>query len=133
MHKPIFAAVNHPFARAGGENKTLAAAARLAMPANVQLLLSGHMHTFQSVSYVQDFPAQIVSGHGGDYIDPFAPQNFDGQMIDDMRVDQGRSVPATFGYALLEREAECWKLTGYDATGKAIAKCRLQGRQINCE
>ncbi len=132
MHKPIFAAANHPLG-GGGDNKTLAAAARDAMPGQAQALLSGHLHTFQTVSYADDFPAQIIAGHGGDYLDGYAPQNFDGQIINGAKVEQGRSAPSTFGYVLLERGAEGWTLDGFTADGQRIARCALKGRKLACE
>ncbi len=131
MHKPIFTAAKHPFG-GGGDNKTLAAAAR-AMPAQAQALLSGHLHTFQTVSYADDFPAQIVAGHGGDYLDGFTPQTFDGETINGMKVEQGRSAPSTFGYVLLDRGADGWTLDGFNKEGQRIARCALKGRKLACE
>lgn len=133
MHKPIYAAVRIVNGVSEGDNKTLAAAARAAMPANALAILSGHLHVFQTVSYADDFPAQIVSGNGGDQLSGFAPPNFDGLVINGATVEQGRSVANVFGFAMLERGAEEWRLTGYDFHGKPLAVCHLRGRKLACE
>jgi predicted phosphodiesterase len=133
MHKPIFVSAGAIAGLSRGDNKTLGAAARGALPANVDLLLSGHVHMYQAVSYADDFPAQIVAGHGGDMLDPFAPTKFDGMTINGVTVEQGRSAPSKFGYALLERGANDWTLTGYDDDDAPLPRCRANGRKLACE
>jgi hypothetical protein len=95
MHKPIYASVRIKDGATEGDNKTLVEAARGGLPNNVQAIFSGHLHTFQALSYVGDFPSQIVAGVGGDVLDPYAPQKFDGLAIGDMVVDQGRTQRTT--------------------------------------
>jgi hypothetical protein len=133
FHKPIFVSAGMQNGESRGDNKTLGAALRDAMPGNVELLLSGHVHMYQAASYAQDFPAQIVAGHGGDRIDPFAPKRLDGMTINGMTVEQGRSAPGAFGYALLERGAQDWLLTGYDAENAQLPRCRIKARKIACD
>jgi hypothetical protein len=132
-HKPIYGSAAMLLGISQGDNKTLAAASQGVLPENLQTILSGHLHTFEVVSYVQDFPAQIISGHGGDYLDPFPPKKFDGAHIGDVNVEVGRSAPPVFGFAILERGENGWTVTGYDAHAKPLIACRLQARKLLCD
>lgn len=132
FHKPIFTSIRRSGEATEGDNKTLVEAARDAIPPNVQAILSGHLHTFQVASYVQDYPAQIVAGHGGN-LDSSAPKDFDGLVINGVAVEIGRSTPAVFGFAVMERGADEWLITNYDVHGMALAKCHLRGRKLACE
>jgi hypothetical protein len=132
-HKPIYGSFAVLLGVSQGDNKTLAAAARGVLPANLQAILSGHLHLFEVVSYVEDFPAQIISGHGGDYLDPFPPKKFDGVAINDVTVEVGRSAPPVFGFATLQRGEGEWIVTGYDAHATSLIRCRMQARKLKCE
>jgi hypothetical protein len=132
-HKPIYGSAAVLLGISQGDNKTLAAAAHGVMPENAQAILSGHLHTFEVVSYIDNFPAQIISGHGGDYLDPFPPKKFDGVVINDVTVEVGRSAPPVFGFALLERGEGAWTVTGYDAHARPLISCRLRARKLDCE
>lgn len=132
FHKPIFATVRIVRGETAGDNKTLVAAARDALPANAQAIVSGHLHILETVSYAEDLPAQIVAGHGGDWIETLTPKNFDGLVINGVTVEQGRAAPAAFGFAMLERAAAGWLFTGYDSLGAPLLRCRLRGRKLDC-
>lgn len=134
MHKPVYGATRVKDGIVEGENKTLVAAARDAMPQNVEALLSGHLHVFQAMSYAQDFPAQIIAGMGGDMLDALAPNRIDGLVIGDRTVENGFGVPNKFGYAMLERQGDGgWLLQDFDAHGAPLARCRLNGRKLSCD
>ena len=113
-----------------GDNKTLAAAAQGVIPANVQALLSGHIHTFQALSYEQDLPAQIVSGHGGDELHSTAPSNPVGLTINGVKVKAGTGASGVFGFVMLTRDGENWRLTNHDLTGKRRESCLMAGRAL---
>ncbi len=138
FHRPIWAADAPLRTDNRGDNKTLAAAARDAVPANVQAFVSGHHHTFEVLGYEQDLPIQIVSGHGGDDLSPFAPREVKGIDIDGVRVREGIGRPRVFGFSMIERAADDnsglrWTLTGYDTHGRPIGVCRMNGRALSCD
>ncbi|WP_255609104.1 metallophosphoesterase [Methylosinus sp. Sm6] len=133
FHKPIYSTIRVTAGMSVGDNKTLGEAARTGLPANVQAILSGHLHTFQVASYTQDFPAQIVAGHSGDAMDLFVPANFDGLKIDRVTVEKGRSVGGVFGFVALERTEPNWRVTDFDAEGKPRLRCLLRGRKLDCD
>ncbi|WP_162009707.1 metallophosphoesterase family protein [Methylocystis heyeri] len=133
MHKPIYASVRIKDGVNVGVNKTLAAATRGAVPANAQLLLSGHIHTFQAMSYSSDLPAQIVAGHGGTTLDRFTPEKLDGVAMDDAKVEKGIGLNNRFGFATLERRDDEWLLTSFGVHGEQLARCHLRGKKLDCE
>ncbi len=133
MHKPLHASARVKDGVNEGDNKTLVAAARGVIPPNAQLLLSGHIHTFQAMSYVDDRPAQIVAGHGGVILDAFAPQNIDGLAMGEAKVDRGVGLTNVFGFAMLARRDGEWLLTDFDTHGQPLARCHLRGRKFDCD
>lgn len=133
FHKPIFSLIRIAGGEKTGDNKTLAEAARNALPTNVQAILSGHLHTFQVASYADDYPAQFVVGNGGDTMDLFVPPKFDGLTINGVAVERGRSVAAVFGFATFERGDGEWIVTEYDLHAKQLLRCHLRGRKAECE
>ena len=137
FHRPIWTADGTEEAeKSGGDNKTLAAAAMGAVPANVQAILSGHQHKFEVDAYVEDLPIQIVSGHGGDNLEQKPPENPTGLVINGVTIKNGYAKPRTFGFAMLERPAngpdDNWTITDYDTHGHPLGKCTLSGRAVDC-
>ena len=133
MHRPIRAAGVAMLGLIVGDNRTLAAAMRGALPANVQMLLSGHIHTFQALGYQSDLPVQIVAGHGGDELHTTAPSIVAGLTINGEKVASGLGVSGVFGFAMLERAGADWRLTNRDMTGKTLATCLVRGRSLACD
>jgi hypothetical protein len=114
-------------------NKTLASAARGVIPGNVQAMLSGHIHTFEVMSYIGDLPIQIVSGNGGDKLEENPLAHFDGRSIDDVTIKIGRGVPHSFGFSMLERSDGEWSLVNYDTHGRKLMTCHMRARTITCD
>ena len=137
FHRPVWA-VDAPEGRQRkGDNKTLAAAASANVPSNVQAFVSGHHHTFEVMAYDQDLPIQIVSGHGGDDLSPWAPKSVEGLEINGVRVKGGIGRPGLFGFSMIERAPDGqpgdWTVTGYDVHGQPMGECKLAGRSISCK
>lgn len=120
-----------------GDNQTLQQAALGTLPANVQMLLSGHQHKFEVDAYEQDLPVQIVSGHGGDNLDEDPPTNPVGMDIRGVKIKSGFAKPRTFGFSMLERapgdRSGRWTLTDYDVHGQPLGACELFGRTATCK
>jgi predicted phosphodiesterase len=138
MHRPAFAEDAPEKMGNRGDNKTLAAALRANVASQMELVLSGHHHTFEAMDYGPDLPAQIVSGEGGDSLSPFAPREVKGLAINGVTVAAGVGRPGVFGFAMLERAPDDatglnWTLTAFDTRGTAIARCMIKGRSLECE
>jgi Calcineurin-like phosphoesterase len=90
-------------------NKWLAEAAAGMLPENVMLILSGHHHFFRVLNYGPNLPIQIVSGHGGAVLNS-----------------------GTFGFLILEKQNDGWRLTNYNDLGVSQQSCFLKGRSATC-
>jgi hypothetical protein len=132
LHRPIWSAEEIKDGKPLGFNVTLAEAAKSTIPANVTALFSGHHHSFQLLNYEATIPPQIVSGHGGDYLDSGIPVNPAGLVINGVTVKSGFNQPNEFGFAMMEKDGTNWKLTNYDKMGKVLKSCALRDRQVSC-
>jgi hypothetical protein len=136
FHRPIWAVEYIVNGVPGGDNKTLAAAAKSVLSPNVQAILSGHHHVFEVVKYENDLPLQVISGHGGNELSMDVPDPV-GQLVNGEKIVAGLARPGIFGFAMIERDASdlsatTWRLTGYDRRGQSIGTCKLAGRNLTC-
>lgn len=132
-HRPTWAAVSGPLGIPVGGNLTLMEASRIdsqkgaaLIPHSVQLMLSGHIHTFEALNYNQDVPPQLVAGNGGTKLE-VTPQNLRGtQFVDHsgVTVADGLSVGG-FGFLLMTKAADGWAIDLYDQAGQPKGQCRL--------
>jgi hypothetical protein len=130
-HKPVWGVVKVD--RSGQvetENPTLAAAAALGVPPAVQLILSGHIHFLQVLTY-QQRPPQIVVGNGGTLRVPAVRGPLEGLGVAGVPVASGR-VLREFGFATLLATGRVWQFTARDQRGRALMQCTLNGRVLVC-
>ena len=137
-HRPIWALV--PIARLGptaplevGLNFTEQDAVRGRSLNGVQMIVSGHVHDFQAITFGAQRPAQLVVGSGGgprikaDRPAPYGgPREIDGL--------EGRNFSfSRFGYYLMDKDGEDWVGTFHDDTDTVRARCRLHARELTCK
>jgi hypothetical protein len=132
-HRPIWAAVTGPLGIPIGGNLQLIDAARIAaqqgqspIAPNVELMLSGHLHTFEAINYAKDVPPQLVAGNGGDKL-LVTPVNLRGTQFQGhsaVTVADGLSVGG-FGFLLMARAGDGWTIDLYDAAGNKTRTCRF--------
>jgi hypothetical protein len=135
MHRPIWGAVKGPLGMPIGGNLNLMAAAPEGIPSPVELMLSGHIHTFEAINYSQDdhVPPQIVAGIGGDLLDP-APSKLRGTIFQgdsNVRVADGVSI-GSFGFLLMTRNGKVWTIDVYDAQGRIERTCLFRAGRVDC-
>ena len=124
-HRPIWAAISGPLNLPIGGNATLiAAAGKDLIPANVALMLSGHIHSFEAINYDGKVPPQIVAGNGGDNLDitPVNLKNAVFQGHSGVGVKDGLSVGG-FGFLMMTRREKDWTIDLYDAEGNGKGQC----------
>ena len=136
FHRPIWAVEYLVNGKPGGDNKTLAAAAKSVLASNVQAILSGHHHVFEVLQYKGDLPLQIISGNGGNELSLDVPEPV-GQVVNGETISGGLAKPGIFGFAMMERDATDasgtrWTLTAHDRRGNVLARCQLDQRQLTC-
>ena len=112
-------------------NQTEQAAIRGQVPTNLDMVLSGHLHDFLSYDFGPGRPAQLVVGTGGDTLLPLGKTPIVGAEIDGMPVRQGLASER-FGYFIMERNGQGWDGTFSAPDDSVIARCRLEGRALDC-
>ena len=138
-HRPIWAATTGPLGIPVGGNLALIDAVRVAtlsggppIAPNVELMLSGHIHTFEAINYAGNVPPQIVAGNGGDNLH-VTPANLRGaqfQGYSGVTVADGLSVGG-FGFLLMTRAEGGWTIDLYDSAGAKTRTCRFSKR-LDC-
>ena len=132
-HRPIWAAITGPLGIPIGGNLQLIDATRIAslhgepmIAPTVELMLSGHIHTFEAINYTKGVPPQIVAGNGGDNLD-VTPTNLRGAQFlghSGVTVADGLSVGG-FGFLLMTRAEGGWTIDLYDSAGAKTRTCRF--------
>ncbi|WP_081933702.1 metallophosphoesterase [Massilia sp. 9096] len=106
------------------------------LPSNVEVLLSGHVHLQEQLSFVQDFPSQFVAGFAGTAEDivplpasvPPGTQPAPGAEVASMS-----SWIDGFGFMTMERTgADSWTVIIHDRKGATMNTCTLEGRRSHC-
>lgn len=131
-HRPVWALQQGPNAKPGDTlNATEQAAIRGIVPANLDMVLSGHMHDFTGYEFGPERPSQLVVGEGGDANDAITQPVKPGIPIDGMSIRRALAI-ADYGYVVLHRTNQGWTGTAYAITDQVLAHCRLHGRDLTC-
>lgn len=106
------------------------------LPANVEVLLSGHVHLQEQVSFTGDFPSQFVAGFAGTAEDivplpasvPPGTRPAPGADVESMS-----SWIDGFGFMTMERTGpDSWQVVIHDRDGATMNTCTLEGRRSHC-
>ncbi len=112
-----------------------AKAARLTPP-GVDVLLSGHVHVWEQLSFEKDYPTQFVAGFSGTQEDivPLPAQLAPGQTpAPGAGVGAFSSWVDGFGFMTLERRgADRWDVQVRDVAGRVVDTCTITGRVSAC-
>ena len=131
-HRPVWALEQGPGVKVGDTvNATEQAAIRDLVPANLDMVMSGHIHDFTSYDFGSRRPAQLVLGEGGDANDAVTQPARPGIPINGLNIRRILAIP-DYGYFVLHRTTLGWTGTVYAITDQVLAHCRLHGRDVNC-
>ena len=106
------------------------------LPANVEVLLSGHVHLWEQVSFSSDHPTQFVSGFAGTAEDivplpasvPAGTTPAPGAVVESMS-----SWIDGFGFMTMERRGpDRWEVVVHDRDGRERNTCTVEGRRSRC-
>lgn len=129
QHRPIWGLITGPLGIPAGGNLTeMAALGDGDIAAPVELMLSGHIHTFEAINYRSEkrVPPQVVAGFGGDLLDP-TPLDLKGAIFQGssgVHVADGISVGG-FGFLLMTKLGADWTIDVYDVQGRVTHQCRF--------
>ena len=130
-HRPVWSVVNigQPMLATG--NKTLQTAIPGRLPATVTLLLAGHVHLFEALSFAGGRPPSMVVGNGGTELDAAITQPVVGLDLDGATVTSAKTLRA-FGYVTMEPAGADWRATVHGVDGGVVTECTLARRALTC-
>lgn len=106
------------------------------LPPRVNVLLAGHVHLWQQVSYASPHPTQFVAGFSGTLEDaPALPDTLpaDVSPAPGAIIDQFSSRTGGFGYMTLERlKTNVWQVKVWNSAGHIINRCLITGHTSKC-
>ena len=109
----------------------LIAAWQKARLGNIDLLLAGHVHLFELLSFDIFLPPQLVAGQGGtDRAKPI-DKPVVGMPMGPAKVTAGATADE-FGYTMLDRSGDGWSVALHDSLGKVLKECLVRGGQVSC-
>jgi hypothetical protein len=144
IHHPVLAFDAAPNAKGGITLRTGDAGLQQAwagfdatlMPPRIQLLLSGHVHLWEQLSFSSGHPSQLVAGFSGTQEDSSPlPASLppDAEPAPGAIVEHFSSWVGGFGYMTLERRGlQSWDVTVRDVDGDIKNTCRIEGRKSQC-
>jgi len=108
----------------------------LLLPPRIQLMLSGHVHLWEQLSFSSAHPSQLVAGFSGTQEDsaPLPASLPPGATpAPGAIVEHFSSWVGGFGYMTLERSGpDRWQVTVWNAQGELKNTCRVEGRKSQC-
>lgn len=101
---------------------------------HVDLALHGHVHLFEALGFADGGTPTIVAGNSGSMAEGQLPA----ELPEAVRFPGGARINAFytrsgFGFALLERAGEHWRLTEYAPDGRALLSCAVSAPTLHCE
>ena len=100
--------------------------------AHIGLILAGHQHLFEILSYTNGRPPQIVAGDAGTMLADQIRKDLKGETVFGTTVETGQSRHQ-FGFTFLERKRQYWEVELKGPSGKVAATCRIEGKAVHCK
>jgi Calcineurin-like phosphoesterase len=113
-------------------NATLQAASANSLAPFITLILAGHLHLLETLSFTTGRPPQLIVGNGGTALDPAITLPLVGTKIAGATVAEGTALDR-FGFMTLERSERGWLGTVRDVDGDATARCTISNDRITCD
>jgi hypothetical protein len=109
----------------------------LIIPPRIDVLLSGHIHVWQELSFSSPHPTQFIAGISGTMEDlvPLPEQLPPGTSpAPGAVIEHHSSWVNDFGYMTMERKGpKQWKVRLWDSAGRQVNACDIDGRHSDCE
>jgi hypothetical protein len=96
-------------------------------PKGIDLVVSGHTHLFELLSFDEARPTQLIAGDGGTEMAMALPDQIAGLKLRGATLLSGQDAHE-FGYSALTRTASGWQLTLTGTSGRAIKSATLPGK-----
>jgi hypothetical protein len=102
-----------------------------AAPKGIDLVVSGHVHLFELLSFDHDLPPALVAGQGGTDLANPIEASLIGTRLGPATVVAGTSEHQ-FGYTILTRTEDGWRLALKNLQDRTLADCSIRGRETSC-
>jgi Calcineurin-like phosphoesterase len=134
-HRPIWGFTNSK-GKLGIRNMTLQAALAKwngGPPKGIDLVLSGHIHLWEALSFADGRSPQFVLGDGSTELAHKISEDLEGQPVGGTTV-AAAATEHRFGYTMFapSKEGKHWDATFYDTTGKAKLACKVEPSSVTC-
>jgi len=100
-------------------------------PSGIDLVVSGHVHLFELLSFDHDLPPALVAGQGGTDLAKPIEASLIGSRLGPATVVAGTSEHQ-FGYTILTRAKNGWHLELKNLQDRTLADCWIRGRETSC-
>jgi hypothetical protein len=100
-------------------------------PKGIDLIVSGHVHLFELLSFDHDLPPALVAGQGGTDLAKPIEASLIGARLGPATVVAGTSEHQ-FGYTILTRAEKGWRLELRNLQDRALEDCFIRGREAAC-
>jgi Calcineurin-like phosphoesterase len=114
------------------DNTILQEALGSRLPADIKMVVSGHIHLFEALTFADGRPPQLVVGTGGV---KHAKEPTHLGKFDDLPMAHRPLILRSFGYMLWTRgddRANDWKGEFFDEDGTRLVTCALTERELAC-
>ena len=102
-----------------------------ALSPEVELIMTGHIHLGEVISFKGGRPPQMVAGTGGTLMLPSISAKLVGMQIDGAMVEDA-AVLSQYGFFTFEPESNAWRVTFRDVDGMTRARCTLENKSFAC-
>ena len=128
FHRPIWAV--QPNGTNGNANLQMASANNIG--GGIKMVLSGHIHFFETLEFQPDRAAQVVVGNSGDNLT--APNgSLAGVAVGAGTITRGTSLGG-FGFTTMDLNADKgWTVVDRDVTGAPKTTCSFVGNKVGCD
>ena len=125
-HRPIWSVFSVEHRDTEGENAAYQSAIGDTLSANLDLIVSGHIHIAEALSFDEssNLPPQLISGNSGTALDTVPSGAPTGSELDDDELEEAE-ILSSFGFLTLEHGPDGWVATQRDAAGNQAVICGL--------
>jgi hypothetical protein len=103
-----------------------------ASPQGIKLIVSGHTHLFELLSFDRNHPPQLVAGDGSTKLAPPIPGNMEHTPVPGATIVDSSSRHE-FGYSLIIKSGNGWTLLLKDPLNTTLLTCRIEGNKSHCK
>lgn len=130
-HKPAWGISRGAHDRVYGSSQTYAAAAGDSLPRALQVAISGHIHLFESLTFTNGGPGQLIVGNSGTILDRPVPGDLSGMAAAGRTIADGLEIH-DFGFFVLDRTPQGWTGRLLDETSATLATCAVVPGPLAC-